>query len=97
MRAVIVVESCFGATRAAAEEIARGLRDSGVSTAVLAPREATAEKIGRAGLLVLGAPTHNRGCRPSNPAPPPSSAAAGRRSRACGNGSQAPASRPARG
>lgn len=61
MRAVIVVESCFGATQAAAEEIARGLRDSGVSTAVLAPREATAEKIGRAGLLVLGAPTHNRG------------------------------------
>ncbi|WP_366179996.1 flavodoxin [Actinomyces timonensis] len=61
MRAVIVVESCFGATLAAAEEIARGLRDSGMSAAVLAPREATPEAIGRAGLLVLGAPTHNRG------------------------------------
>ena len=61
MDAVIVVESCFGSTRAAAEEIARGLREEGVGAVVLAPRQASAEAIAGAGLIVLGAPTHNRG------------------------------------
>lgn len=61
MDALIVVESCFGSTRAAAEEIARGLREKGVGAVVLAPRQASAEAIAGAGLIVLGAPTHNRG------------------------------------
>lgn len=61
MTAVIVVESCFGSTRAAAREIARGLRDGGVPAQVLSPGQATGEALAGAGLVVLGAPTHNRG------------------------------------
>lgn len=61
MTAVIVVESCFGSTRAAAQEIARGLRDDGVPARVLSPGQATGEALAGAGLVVLGAPTHNRG------------------------------------
>ena len=60
-KALIVVESCFGNTRTIAESVAAGLIEGDVEAQVVdiaqAPRALPADL----GLLVLGAPTHNRG------------------------------------
>ncbi|WP_243118215.1 flavodoxin family protein [Actinomyces wuliandei] len=56
----LVVESCFGATRTIAEAVAAGLRDVGAHAQVVEARVPTGLPA-RLDLLVLGAPTHNRG------------------------------------
>jgi len=60
MRAVIVYESMFGATRQVAEAISEGLGGSDVAR-VLPVREVTPEVISSADLLVVGGPTHVHG------------------------------------
>ena len=60
-RALIIVESCFGNTRAIADSIAAGLIDGGVETRVVDVAEAPRALPADLDLLILGAPTHNRG------------------------------------
>ncbi len=60
MRAVIVYESMFGATRQVAEAIAEGLGGPDVAT-VVPVRDATADLIASSDLLVVGGPTHAHG------------------------------------
>jgi flavorubredoxin len=59
MRAVVVIESCFGNTSRVAEAIIDGLRSSGAEVEVYAagsaPRRLSAD------LVFVGAPTHNMG------------------------------------
>ena len=58
---LVVVESMFGNTRAVAEEIAAGVREAGQHARVVAVADAAGvpvEELDRAGLLVLGGPTH---------------------------------------
>lgn len=62
MRAVIVVESLFGNTRAVADEIAAGIGDA----EVLDVRDAPAALDEDANLLVLGGPTHAFGMSRTN-------------------------------
>lgn len=62
MRAVIVVESLFGNTRAVADEIAAGIGDA----EVLDIRDAPASLNGDDRLLVLGGPTHAFGMSRTN-------------------------------
>ncbi len=59
-RALIIVESCFGNTRAIADSIAAGLIDGGVETRVVDVAEAPRALPADLDLLILGAPTHNR-------------------------------------
>ena len=59
-RALIIVESCFGNTRAIADSIAAGLIDGGVDAQVVDIDEAPSSLPADLDLLVLGAPTHNR-------------------------------------
>ena len=54
--ALVIVESYFGATRTVAEAVAAGLTDAGVRARVLDVDQAP-----DLDLLILGAPTHNRG------------------------------------
>lgn len=61
MRALIVVESYFDSTRTIANQIAQGLGDRGCDTQLLCPQEAGGIDLTGTDLLVLGAPTHNRG------------------------------------
>ena len=60
-RALIVVESCFGNTRAVAEAVAAGLIAGGVEAQVVDVAQAPGALPEDLDLLVLGAPTHNRG------------------------------------
>ena len=60
-RALIIVESCFGNTRAIADSIAVGLIDGGVDAQVVDIDEAPSSLPADLDLLILGAPTHNRG------------------------------------
>lgn len=60
MKALLLVESRFGNSRAIADAIAAGMRGQGAEVAVLAPEEAAAAVGDDVDLLVLGAPTHNR-------------------------------------
>ena len=60
-RALIIVESCFGNTRAIADSIAAGLIDGGVDAQVVDIDEAPNSLPADLDLLMLGAPTHNRG------------------------------------
>ena len=60
-RALIVVESCFGNTRAIAEAVAAGLIEGGVEAQVVDVAQAPGALPSDLDLLVLGAPTHNRG------------------------------------
>jgi len=60
MRAVIVYESMFGATRQIAEAIGEGLGGPDVAS-VVPVREVTPELIRSADLLVVGGPTHVHG------------------------------------
>ena len=59
-RALIIVESCFGNTRAIADSIAVGLIDGGVDAQVVDIDEAPSSLPADLDLLILGAPTHNR-------------------------------------
>jgi hypothetical protein len=63
MDVVIVCESGFGNTRKIAASVADGVREasSDATVAVLEVAEATPERIDRAGLLIVGGPTHYRG------------------------------------
>ena len=60
-RALIVVESYFGNTRAIAEAVAAGLIEGGVDAQVVDVSQAPSALPADLDLLVLGAPTHNRG------------------------------------
>lgn len=59
--ALIIVESCFGGTRALAEQVALGLREGGIRAGLVPAGEAPHRVDGDTGLLILAAPTHNRG------------------------------------
>lgn len=61
MRAVVVVESWFGNTSEIGRAVARGLTASGAHAEVVSVDEAPAAVGDDVGLLVVGAPTHNRG------------------------------------
>jgi len=61
MHVVIVYESLFGNTQAVADEIAAGLRAGGADVDVVATSLASPEVVDRAGLLVVGGPTHVHG------------------------------------
>ena len=58
--ALVIVESHFGNTRTIARAVAAGLADAGVRASVLDADRAGAPPADL-DLLVLGAPTHNRG------------------------------------
>ena len=60
-RALIIVESCFGNTRAIAGAVAAGLIEGGVEAQVVDVDGAPSPLPADLALLVLGAPTHNRG------------------------------------
>ena len=60
-RALIIVESCFGNTRAIAEAVAAGLIEGGVEAQVVDVAQAPGALPEDLDLLVLAAPTHNRG------------------------------------
>ena len=60
-RALIVVESYFGNTRAIAEAVAAGLIEGGIEAQVIDVARAPSALPSDLDLLVLGAPTHNRG------------------------------------
>ena len=59
-RALIIVESCFGNTRAIAEAVAAGLIEGGVEAQMVDVAQAPGALPEDLDLLVLGAPTHNR-------------------------------------
>ncbi len=59
MKALVVVESCFGNTQKVAEQIADGLRSVGADVDVAYASDTP--QIANIDLLVIGAPTHNRG------------------------------------
>ncbi|WP_234042909.1 flavodoxin family protein [Actinomyces weissii] len=61
MTALVIVESCFGGTRALAEQVAAGLQQEGAAVALEDSDEAPTSLPPGLQLLVLGAPTHNRG------------------------------------
>ena len=60
MRALVVYESMYGNTHVIATNIAAGLRDTH-EVALVPVARATADLIGQADLLVVGAPTHMHG------------------------------------
>ena len=60
-RALIIVESCFGNTRAIAEAVAAGLIEGGVEAQMVDVAQAPGALPEDLDLLVLAAPTHNRG------------------------------------
>jgi flavodoxin len=77
MYALVVVESCFGNTYAAAEAVAAGLTDAGAEVALVSAAEAPNQPV--ADLVLVAAPTHNLGL------PSPAS-----RAKARENGAQVP-------
>ena len=60
-KALIVVESYFGNTRAIAEAVAAGLIEGSVDAQIVDVSQAPSALPADLDLLVLGAPTHNRG------------------------------------
>ena len=60
-RAFIIVESYFGNTRAIAEAVSTGLIEGGVEAQMVDVAQAPGALPEDLDLLVLGAPTHNRG------------------------------------
>ena len=60
-RALIIVESYFGNTRAIAEAVSAGLIEGGVDAQIIDVSQAPSALPADLDLLVLGAPTHNRG------------------------------------
>lgn len=61
MDVLMVVESMFGNTRHIGEEVAKGLADAGASVRLVSVADAPAAIDEFFGLVVIGAPTHNRG------------------------------------
>ena len=61
MKALLIVEACFGSTRALAEEVAAGLREGGGRADIVPAARAATTVPHDVSLLVLAAPTHNRG------------------------------------
>ncbi len=61
MGVLVVYESLYGNTAAIAAAVARGVRDAGVSVIVAEVAEAPDVLPDDVTLLVVGAPTHNRG------------------------------------
>lgn len=61
MDALLVVESWFGNTRTIADAIAQGLSQHGGRVQLISVEDAPAEVPANVDLVVLGAPTHNRG------------------------------------
>lgn len=59
VRAVVIVESCFGNTSAVADAIAEGLRSAGVQVETVAAGSAPTRL--SADIVLVGAPTHNLG------------------------------------
>ncbi|PHP52165.1 flavodoxin family protein [Actinomyces ruminis] len=59
--ALIVIESCSGNTRLIAEAVAAGLKDGGTDARVFDVAQAPTALPAGIDLLILGAPTHNRG------------------------------------
>ena len=59
-RALIIVESCFGNTRAIADSVAAGLIEGGIEAQVIDVARAPSALPSDLDLLALGAPTHNR-------------------------------------
>ena len=60
-RAFIIVESYFGNTRAIAEAVSTGLIEGGVDAQIIDVSQAPSCLPADLDLLILGAPTHNRG------------------------------------
>ncbi len=60
MKALLLVESRFGNSRAIADAVASGLRERGAEVRILVSEDAPATVGDDIDLLVLGAPTHNR-------------------------------------
>ena len=58
MKAVVVFESMYGNTREVAEHVAEGLRAMAVEVLVVPVRDATADHVAAADLVVVGGPTH---------------------------------------
>lgn len=66
MRAIVVYESMYGNTHTIAEAVADGLRRSIPDVAVMPVGKASAELVGSADVVIVGAPTHVHGMsRPS--------------------------------
>lgn len=61
MKVLIIVESYFGCTHTIGQSIGQGLGGSAADTEVLAAHEAGRGILAGIDLLVVGAPTHNRG------------------------------------
>jgi hypothetical protein len=61
MSALVVVETYFGNTRHIADVVAETLRADGTDTDVVSVEDAPTELPAGIDLLVVGAPTHNRG------------------------------------
>lgn len=61
MDALLVVESWFGNTRAIAESVAGGMEQCGGRVRVVSVEDAPGEVSADVDVLVVGAPTHNRG------------------------------------
>ncbi len=61
MKSLIVVESCFGSTRALAEQVAAGFREGGAEAEIVSVTDAAGEVPAETDLLMLGAPTHKLG------------------------------------
>ncbi len=61
MRALLIVESCFGNTKTIAEAIAAGMEESGAQVQIARVDTAAQDVLATIDLLILGAPTHNRG------------------------------------
>jgi hypothetical protein len=60
MRALVTFESVYGNTRAVAEAVADGLRQSGEVT-VASPDQIDAAELAAADVMIVGAPTHMHG------------------------------------
>ncbi len=58
MKALIIYHSKTGHTKAAAEDIARGLKEKGVEVTIDAAAEADPSKAGKFDILLVGSPTY---------------------------------------
>lgn len=83
MQAAIVFESLFGCTRAIAEAVAEGMRgaDPTGHVAVFSAEDATADRLGKLDLLVVGSPTHYFGMPSARSRAAATDLAEGRRSK----------------
>ncbi|GAB6899014.1 flavodoxin family protein [Kineosporia succinea] len=61
MNVLIVIETCFGNTQRFAEAIASGLVRRGAAVTVVKAADVRPDALNEVDLLIVGAPTHNRG------------------------------------